>query len=316
MSELPSFSELLARRDAPPGSAWGIFGAGDQIGTFNLLTPERVKAAAGLVRQGRLFPLNAPLDVISPCAWRPSPIRHHLGGGGATGRDDYLDRFYLQGSSQWDGLRHTSHPQHRFYNGVSAEQVDSASGDRLGVQNWAERGIAGRGVLLDVQRFLAQRGDPLDLESERPITPQLLDEIAEAHGVTIETGDILLLHTGWLAWYRTWPQSRKDALAWQSLSSPGLAPTQEMAGWIWDHHLAAVAADNLSVEAMPLHLEPERFLHYWLQPMFGMAIGELWHLDDLASACAEDGNASFFLVSQPLNVRGGVGSPPNAVAIK
>ena len=49
---------------------------------------------------------------------------------------------------------------------------------------------------------------------------------------------------------------------------------------------------------------------------FGMALGELWWLDDLAADCAEDGVYEFMLTSAPLNARGGIGSPPNALAIK
>jgi len=67
---------------------------------------------------------------------------------------------------------------------------------------------------------------------------------------------------------------------------------------------------------MPLVIEEGRFLHFWLIPCLGMTIGELWWLDDLADACAADGRWIFQLVSAPLNVRGGVGSPPNALAIK
>jgi kynurenine formamidase len=313
---LPSYDELKRRSDDPPGTAWGVFGADDQAGTVNLLTPERVRAAAALVRTGERFPLNAPVDVLDPCSWRPVPVRHHLGAGGAGGRDDYLDGFYLQGSSQWDGLRHTRHPRLGFYNGVPAEAVDDPASDRLGVQAWAERGLAGRGVLLDVAGYLAARGTPLDPDAPMRISPAALDSAAAAQGVTIETGDLLLVRTGWLGRYRRWPPERKATLHWRVLNSPGLEPSEAMAAWLWDHHVAAVAADNLALEATPLAFDEGDYLHYWLQALFGMPIGELWHLDDLAAACAADGAYAFLLISQPLNVRGGVGSPPNAMAIK
>jgi len=67
---------------------------------------------------------------------------------------------------------------------------------------------------------------------------------------------------------------------------------------------------------MPIETEEGRFLHFWLIPCLGMPIGELWWLDDLARACAADRRWVFQLVSEPLNVRGGVGSPPNALAIR
>ncbi len=53
-----------------------------------------------------------------------------------------------------------------------------------------------------------------------------------------------------------------------------------------------------------------------LLPMLGMPIGELWDLDALAQACAADGRYAFLLTSAPIHLRHGVGSPPNALAVK
>ncbi len=58
------------------------------------------------------------------------------------------------------------------------------------------------------------------------------------------------------------------------------------------------------------------FLHFHMLAFFGMPIGEMWNLEALAEDCAADGRYDFFLTSAPLNVPGGVGSPPNALAIK
>ncbi len=49
---------------------------------------------------------------------------------------------------------------------------------------------------------------------------------------------------------------------------------------------------------------------------FGMPIGEMWNLEGLADDCASDGHYDFFFTSAPLNIPGGVGSPPNAIAVK
>src|SRR3990172_8584133 len=66
LDNLPSYAQLSAREDAPKGSAWGLFGPDDQLGTVNFLTPERVAAAARLVRKGAVFPLNLPLHLPHP----------------------------------------------------------------------------------------------------------------------------------------------------------------------------------------------------------------------------------------------------------
>jgi hypothetical protein len=112
---LPTYAELLDRTDAPPGTAWGVFGPDDELGTLNLLTPERALAAARLVQRGEVFALNWAIELPDPHPFRQPPRRNQLGFG--VGRDDWLDNFYLQGSSQWDSLRHIAHPRHGFYNG-------------------------------------------------------------------------------------------------------------------------------------------------------------------------------------------------------
>jgi len=84
--------------------------------------------------------------------------------------------------------------------------------------------------------------------------------------------------------------------------------------------VVAIASDTYAVEVWPPawgeESAPFGFLHRVLIGPFGMALGELWHLDDLAADCDQDGVCEFFLASAPLNVRGGIGSPPNALALK
>lgn len=99
------------------------------------------------------------------------------------------------------------------------------------------------------------------------------------------------------------------------MACPGLDAQQATAGWIWDHQIAAMAADNVALEALPV--DPAiGFQHRRLIALQGMPIGEVWDLDELAHECAGDGVYEFMLVSSPLNLPGGVGSPPNVYAIK
>jgi len=318
--KLPGYPELPVKAGAPEGSAWGLFGDDDQLGCLNLLTPERVVAAAELVRKGAVFPLNLRIDEPNPPLFgRGAPSVHLLEMGEGIARDDYIDNFYPQASSQWDGFRHIRHPRDGFYNGVTNEQVIEGEGGKLGIEHFARKGIVGRGVLLDVGRYLESKGAPIDCNSNTVVAPDTLDACATAQGVAILTGDILLIRTGWLDWYlnKTTPEQRKamagDAMT--QLRTPGIGPPDETASYLWDLHVAAVAGDNPSLEAWPPSPE-SGFLHFRMLPHFGMPIGEMWYLDDLAADCAGDRVYEFFLTSAPLNVPGGVGSPPNAIAIK
>jgi hypothetical protein len=80
--------------------------------------------------------------------------------------------------------------------------------------------------------------------------------------------------------------------------------------------VAALAGDHPSLEAWPPTAETGGFLHQRLIGLLGIPIGELWYLEGLASDCAADGVYDFMFTSAPLNILGGVGSPPNAIAIK
>jgi kynurenine formamidase len=132
-------------------------------------------------------------------------------------------------------------------------------------------------------------------------------------------GDIILLHTGFAAWYVEQPDQVKRQLH-GNVVAPGVAHTEAICEYLWNSHAAAIAADNFAVEVFPADYSPGAhpfgFLHHVLIGLFGMALGELWWLADLADDCAADRVYEMFLVSAPLNAPGGIGSPANAVAIK
>jgi kynurenine formamidase len=236
---------------------------------------------------------------------------------GEGGHDDVLT-FNTQSSSQWDGFRHVAHPVHHHYNGV-------ADGDH-GMHHWAARGLAGRAVLVDVARHVE-----IDCSASQTITTDELDATLAAQGVEIEPGDVLLLRTGWVAWYRSTDEATRQALP-GALKAPGLRPGDDMLQWLWDHHVAAVGADNPSLEAWPpgshltkeqrdaVRTDPSRlsdvFMHFALLPLLGIPIGELWDLDPLAADCAADGRYAGLFTSAPLRVHAGVASPPNAIVLK
>jgi kynurenine formamidase len=315
MAELPSYDELPP---APQGgrSAWGVFGAEDNVGLFNLQTPERVLESARLIRRGALFPLDAPVDAFSPpiAASRGAPRHRVLHVPGTFGFDDVLDNFFPQGSSQWDSLGHVGYAPDMFYNGATEEDV--ATGRRNTIDHWARRGIAGRAVLLDMVATLADDGRPYDPGTNAAFTVDDLELARKRSGVEFQPGDVLLIHTGFAAWWvdqppaERWKQNRAP-------STPGVANGEEMCRYLWNSHVSAVASDTFAVEATPLRRdEVTGFLHRMLIGQFGMALGELWWTEDLAADCAADGVYEMFFTSAPLNSPGGIGSPPNALAIK
>jgi len=316
---LPAYDELP--RAARGGrSAWGLFGPRDSAGLLNLQTPARVAAAARLIRSGETYSLNAPADVPGPPLFRRGEVQHTVIGSEARAFfDDKLDNYYPQASSQWDSLAHIGYDADQFYNGATADDVTTRA--RNTIDHWARRGIAGRAVLLDVDLALGGAGYGFDPASPRAITVDELEAARAAAGVEWQPGDVLLLHTGFLGWYVRQRADVREAMAEPgALRAVGLAHDEAMARYLWNAHIAAIASDNPSLEVWPADLNDEAFpfgfLHRVLIGQFGMAVGELWWLEDLARSCRRDGRYEMFLTSAPLNVPGGIGSPANALAIK
>jgi kynurenine formamidase len=318
MTELPSYADLSP---APLGgrSGWGLFGEGDNLGLVNLMTPERIAAAARLIRRGQVFCLDLPLGSISPALAGNRGVPRHqvLHQPGSLGFDDVYDNFYPQASSQWDSLAHVGYAPDQMYNGATEQEV--LAGTRNTVDHWARHGMAGRAVLLDTERARREAGRPYD-----PGEPVALDvgdlELARRQaGVEFAPGDIILLHTGFAGWYLKQPRQVKDRLH-GNVVAPGVAHTEAVCEYLWNSHAAAIACDTFGVEVFPADRSPQAhpfgFLHTILIGQFGMALGELWWLGDLAADCAADGVYEMFAVSAPLNAPGGIGSPANAVAIK
>jgi len=322
--KLPSYDELPVRAGLPKGSSWGVWGDADRFGCLNLLTPERTAEAAGLVRRGALFPMNWDMGMPEPPLFGRAAFEHHVHWlQNEVGHDDELSGWNTQSSSQWDGFRHIRSANHGFYGGI--DDADH------GINHWAERGLAGRAVLLDVARWRASEGRPLQADAPDPIEPDELAATARAQGVEVREGDVLLIRTGWISWYSAQPPEVRRALA-SDLKAPGLRPGEATARTLWDLHIAAVAGDNPALEVWPpgalatpeqfqqALADPDRgleiFVHFSLLPLLGLPIGEMWYLDALAEDCAADGVYEGFFTSAPLNLRSGVASPPNALVIK
>lgn len=317
---LPRYDELPP---APRGgrSGWGLFGPDDSIGLLNLQTADSVRSSVNLVRKGAVFPLDAALDAVDPPLDidRGTP-RHrllHKPGPGLEDLDDVYDNYYPQVSSQWDSLAHVAYSAGVFYNGATDEDV--LSGARNTIDHWARRGIVARAVLLDLQRSLNADGRAYEPESGAAFSVADLERAREHSRVAYSPGCVVLLRTGFLGWYCSQPWRARARIA-SGLRAPGVEHTENMAQYLWDSGAMAVASDTFAVEVWPPDLSSEAipfgFLHRVLIGQFGMALGELWQLDDLAADCAEDGIYEFLLTSSPLHSRGGVGSPPNALAIK
>jgi len=294
-------------------SNWGRWGADDERGTVNLITPERVAAAARLVKRGAIFDLGIPFDGNGPQpgGGRINPVRLMSETGAQQeafpGAFHYADDFVfmpLQAASQWDGLAHVYYDD-QLYNGFPSSDVGPHGAMHCSIDKMA-KGIVGRGVLLDIA---ALKGVDW-MQPGEVITPADLDAAAERQGVAVGSGDILLFRTGW----RTKFKQEKDAAAFMS-GEPGIG--LECAAWLHEHEVAVIASDNWAVEALPGEVDTELLpVHMVLIRDMGMTLGEILDLDELAADCANDGVWEFLLTAPPIKFTNAVGSPINPLAIK
>jgi hypothetical protein len=302
-----------------PGSgyrhAWEVHGPGDQLGTLNRLTPGVVAAATAAVRTGERVGVSLPMGLPDPPFFGRKAFTHSFTPMGPAAWDDWIDGFYLQCSSQWDGLRHVGSGPDGWYGGWQGRP--DADPEPLGIHHWAERGIIGRGVLVDLAA--AREGTGYDPFSSVAFGPGDLEAALSAQGTELRYGDILCVRTGWVDKYLSLDRAGQTELAAGMVdvtgyAAAGLSGSEEMSRFLWDSGVAAVACDNPAVEVVPGD-RAVGFLHGRLIPHLGFAIGELFDFGPLARACQRERRHEFLFVSVPLNVTGAVGSPANAVAV-
>ncbi len=313
MSPLPAYRELPPSEAAPTWrSAWGVFGAESQLGTLELLTPDRRLRALSLATEGICVNLDHPLSIPLSIFKHRSPFEHDVFEIMPGYYDETLDHVAPQLSSQWDAFRHVRGPD-GFYNGLLPDELALEPGQQpLGIDQVAMQGVVGRGVLLDVERHLRDTDRAIEPNARREIPPTLLDEVADAQGVRIETGDILLVRFGVDRFIRGLSDGGHSAE--MRYEAPGLQQDEETLEWLWDKHIAAVCADNIAVEVTPPR-GPDTRIHPALLGLLGLPLGELFDLVDLSDACAARDRYEFLFLAKPVRIPGGLGSPANAMAI-
>ncbi|GAB3761969.1 cyclase family protein [Ramlibacter monticola] len=331
-------------RHRPPQSNWGDFGADDELGRLNLITPECVLRATREVRTGQSFCLSLPLDlpggnVLNPRR-HPPQLRPTLRegrsvfnlpiGDASLGQTDVLCDdavlIHTQYSTQWDGFSHVGHlfdvdgsgvAQAVYYNGFRAGEdligADDPQGRpsgarRLGVDVFAAKAIQTRGVLVDLKAIAGQQRVRIGYDD--------FMRALDACGVQLESGDILCLYTGFADLVLQAAGAPDPSLHRQCAVLDGR--DQRLLQWIVDSGIAALCADNYGVEEIPAggpcECGPRLPLHELCLFKQGIPLGELWYLKELKSVLDSHKRSAFMLTAPPLRLPGAVGSPVTPVA--
>jgi Putative cyclase len=288
----------------------------------NVLNPRRsAPRLAATSREGRQF-FCRPLDEFNPNMTD------------VVSDDQVL--MALQYSTQIDSFAHVGSrfdadgdgkPEAVFYNGyragehvVPAPDKKSESWDRfegteakaLGIQNMAEHGAQGRGVMIDLHHHFQRQRKAIGYEDLR--------RVLEKDKVEVERGDMVCIYTGFADVLLEMKKKPDPKLVNETCT--GLdGRDARLLQWITDSGLACLLADNYAVELIATGLtdplprkQPWLPLHEHCLFKNGIHLGEMYYLTELARWLRAHGRNRFLLTTPPLRLPGAVGSPATPIA--
>lgn len=326
-TSFPSRKNLPKIPGAPDQAAW-VWGSDDSLGRLNLLTPERVKAAAAYIQTGEMARLDLPLNVPVQPAFGRLKFEHKVQTivEGII-YDDIYNNFNTQGSTQWDGFRHFAVRESKlFYNGATSADFE---GEKNSIHHWSDHGFSGRAVFLDYRAYAESIGLTYDTASPHGISWEDLRACGEFQGLDIrpasqggdiQIGDILLIRSGWVADYYKLSHDKRVEFALRGQHGHhgeqqwvGVKPEEPMLDWLHDCYFAAVAGDAPAFEQTPG--EADYALHEYILARWGMPIGEMLDLEKVSQLAKKHNRYFFFFSSAPVNCPRGIASQVNATAI-
>ena len=311
---IPTEAEVLGYFDSL--SNWGRWGADDELGALNFLTPEKVRQAASLVRDGHQVSCARTVE-FEASADAPNPPVHFMiesGEGWATG--DKVTKRAAQGSADffgmayhgvtithidslchffWQGRMYNDRPAHLVstYHGATAESVENAGG-----------GIVTRGLLVDAPMI---RGVDW-IERGEGVMPDDILEAERRCGFTVEEGDVLLVRTGQLR--------RRNVEGPADPAQVGSTACQAACLPLLHERGVAMLGSDTGNDVSPAHYPSvPNPIHQVSLVMMGMWILDNADLEELARHCAEVGRWEFMFTIAPLKLSNSTGSPVNPLAI-
>src|SRR2546428_596196 len=313
MGQMPTESDVIKMIDSL--SNWGRWGAEDQLGTINFITPDRRRRAARLVADGMPGSCARPISTEIAADTTFQPLRFMVDSG--EGRDTASPERVLQrrGASEFIGMvfhgytiTHVDTPAHyfwngRIYNGRSCNLITSREGAQVESVDLLRDGVVSRGVLLDIAtlrgRWLSA-GEGVMLED--------LEAAEKAAGLRVEEGDILLLRTGYYGrGLKEGPRSpMKDGCPAAPLAFPPRFRERGIAMLGTDTHNDVTPVPYPGI-GNALHVVALVTLGLWLI--------DNMNLEEPAPACAARRRWEFMLTIAPLRLQNTTGSPVNPIAL-
>jgi kynurenine formamidase len=284
-------------------SNWGRWGTEDQLGTVNLITPQKRVEASSLVKTGISVSLARDTEKHEAID-NPQPFGHRMLGieqpRGQFVSDNLEVSYHGYAHTHMDSLCHMSY-EGKMYNGFEQAEIDEQGAPRLAVTNF-KNGIITKGILMDIPRL---KEVPY-LEPGTPIYPEDLEAWEKKANVRVEPGDVVFIRTGrWSLRDSKGPWDASEISAGLHVSS---------ARWLRERDIAMLGSDASS-DVMPSRVEGvSQPIHQLMLIAFGTPIFDNCDLEALAEEAARQNRWEFMLAASPLPVTGGTGSPLNPIA--
>ena len=282
-------------RIAQAVSNWGRWGPGDELGTLNYMIPERVAAAAALIRSGehvslaRDLPMGGDGRIPNTAQVISRWIAPHL----ESAADFLAFNYHGSAITHVDALNHI-HRDGRMYNGFETAEFSATGTPHVSVATMGD-GLVGRGVLIDIPGQLGRRLEPAEI-----VSVDDLRAAAKSQRTEPATGDLVFVRTGW---------NSPDT----SGGCPGIGP--DCAPLLHERQVAVLGAD------VPTDAQPSPRTRWFIPVhkltlnLMGMPLIDNCDLDRVAEVCARIGRWEFFCVIAPLRIPGATGSPVNPIAV-
>ena len=308
--------------DDPVKKWWpSEWGADDQLGALNRLTPAKVLEAASLIKEGKIYDMGRVFEEDMPLFdLTPQHRKYTLTVPGATSwgplgenrlawNEDYIAGHITQDGTQFDSLSHmatvTGKPGDlngvRYYNGHSHAEIGTGRGfTKLGVEHVTP--IFTPGILIDIAGYKGRM-----LECTEEVTIADLQAALQRQGMdedVIRPGDALFYYTGWGTLWKT-DNTRFNQCV------PGL--TDKAGDWVVNKQVVLVGTDNWAVETIP-GPDPTQFAPNHQKFLVENGIYIMENID--FSALLKDEVYEFAFVFGAIPFKGATGSPARPFAIR
>ena len=298
------------RRAMKELSNWGRWGADDELGAANLITPAKRKQALALAKDG--LSISLAHDVAQEkAADAPNVLERVLGTVSPTGSTDryqYTGTYHGVIHSHLDAVDCHVMVDGKGYNGRAMEDITAAGGCPKGNINALKDGIVTRGILFDATRLPGKAAPQGWLEPGTAIHREDLEALEKTERVRVAPGDVILLYTG--RWRRRgalgpWPQASGFA-----------GYHADVAYFMKERGVSFIGGDGPN-DVVPTGLSQAigTPLHRLALVAMGVSIFDNLDFERAAEYAKQSNRYEFLFMAAPLRIDKGTGSPLNPLAI-